>query len=271
MRTGVDPAVHEVYLLAFESDGPGYLVLERKGEAPPQLIAHDPDARTSLPLAAPGSTLARSVAAALTPWPERSGIIAALEASGAARLVSELGWLWAEPQADSELSVSDARARVSDAGAELTRGAHEVLLASLPDAVPTDRLWLWSPDRARLGLELGYAGTPAVRAVHVMRVAPARSRLLSVEAYALHEAGEFAAARALWEQAQTLDPTAGDVVYNLACASARLGDAARALEHLRDALALDRGRFRRLAERDANLTSLHERADFRALLTSSGD
>jgi tetratricopeptide (TPR) repeat protein len=70
---------------------------------------------------------------------------------------------------------------------------------------------------------------------------------------------------ALFQQLVELQPNDANHRYNLACGLARAGRADEAMEQLTQALALD-SKMKELAMTDTDLLSLHERADFKALV-----
>ncbi|MFN2471383.1 MAG: tetratricopeptide repeat protein [Gaiellaceae bacterium] len=83
----------------------------------------------------------------------------------------------------------------------------------------------------------------------------------SAEAFPLFEQGEFARAKEVLEEARRQHPEAAGVLYNLACAEARLGERDVALEHLREAVSRD-AQFLEYAQADEDLESIRAEPGF---------
>ncbi len=91
-----------------------------------------------------------------------------------------------------------------------------------------------------------------------------RSARLITDGYREVEAGNYAEAIALGEQAARLDPDSGEPFYHLACYHARAGDPDRAMHYLQWALRL-RPALRPQATTDPDLAPLRQRDDYRNL------
>lgn len=95
----------------------------------------------------------------------------------------------------------------------------------------------------------------------------ARPWALTNEAYNKLNGGNMAEAVRLFTELASLQPEDPGHHYNLACALARSGRGDEAMEQLKLCLGLDKdGSYVKLLPSDTDLTSLHEREDFRALL-----
>jgi Flp pilus assembly protein TadD len=79
----------------------------------------------------------------------------------------------------------------------------------------------------------------------------------------LFESGDYQEAKERLERVLERDPDDAGMVYNLACAEARLGEAETALEHLRRAIELHE-RMRELAQDDPDLESIRGHPSFPA-------
>ena len=79
----------------------------------------------------------------------------------------------------------------------------------------------------------------------------------------LFEQGRYDEAAQRLRAAHARDPRAGGILYNLACAEARLGDADAALEHLRQATEIE-PRFAELARDDDDFASIRDDPRFPA-------
>jgi tetratricopeptide (TPR) repeat protein len=79
----------------------------------------------------------------------------------------------------------------------------------------------------------------------------------NVEIIPLFERGEYAEAKRRLEEALGEFPEAGGLLFNLACAEARLGESEAALAHLERAVALE-PRFGELARDDEDLASIRD-------------
>ena len=77
----------------------------------------------------------------------------------------------------------------------------------------------------------------------------------------LFEAGKYGEAAERLRAAHERDPEAAGILYNLACAEARLGDSNAALEHLRRAIEVDPD-ARELARHDSDFDSLRADPEF---------
>lgn len=77
------------------------------------------------------------------------------------------------------------------------------------------------------------------------------------QAFPLLKSGEYLEAKRLFEMALERKPTDSFVLYNLACAEARLGQDRAALEHL-NAVVANNARLLRLAQRDKDLASIRD-------------
>lgn len=80
---------------------------------------------------------------------------------------------------------------------------------------------------------------------------------LSAAAFPLFDEGRYAEAKAVLEAGIDTFGERADLLYNLACAEARLGETGPALAHLVRAVELHPG-FAEAASNDADLASLHE-------------
>lgn len=87
-----------------------------------------------------------------------------------------------------------------------------------------------------------------------------------VVAFADARAGRIDEARALMHDVAARHPGEWYTPYNLACFEARFGDAERAFEHLRAALARDERAVREIAERDSDLDALRGDPQWQELL-----
>jgi uncharacterized Ntn-hydrolase superfamily protein len=92
-----------------------------------------------------------------------------------------------------------------------------------------------------------------------------RPNSLITEGYKLVEAGKYAEAIALGEQAARLDPDSGQPYYHLACYYARSGHMDKAMYYLQWAIKLD-PKWKKSASGDTDLTPLREREDCKRLL-----
>ena len=81
------------------------------------------------------------------------------------------------------------------------------------------------------------------------------------EVYPLFDRGEHQEAKRLLEEALDEHPQAGGLLYNLACAEARLGDHETAIAHLLQAVEIE-GDFARYAQEDDDLAPLRPDARF---------
>jgi tetratricopeptide (TPR) repeat protein len=86
----------------------------------------------------------------------------------------------------------------------------------------------------------------------------------SSEAIPLFEAGQYEQAYELLRDANEKHPDMAGVLYNLACAEARLGKTDEALEHVRRAIELS-DQFRFYARDDPDLESIRDHPDFAAV------
>lgn len=125
---------------------------------------------------------------------------------------------------------------------------------------------------------LVFVGDPAVRRRAVARepettilaVGGAPGKAFSVSLWEdmgdivpLFDQGEYAEAKRRLEELRESRPDEAGVLYNLACAEARLGEADAALEHLRAAVA-GGGRFAEYAQTDEDLDSIRHDPRFSA-------
>jgi tetratricopeptide (TPR) repeat protein len=85
----------------------------------------------------------------------------------------------------------------------------------------------------------------------------------SSEAFPLFEAGDYARAKEILEDAHRRNPEYAGVLYNLACAEARLGETDTALEHLRAAVERE-PQFGEYAKSDEDLESIRADPSFPA-------
>jgi uncharacterized Ntn-hydrolase superfamily protein len=92
-----------------------------------------------------------------------------------------------------------------------------------------------------------------------------RSARLVSDGYRLVEAGKYAEAIALGEEASRLDPDSGEPFYHLACFHSRARDPERAMHYLQWALRL-RPAMAAQATTDPDLAPLRGRDDFRSLV-----
>ena len=92
------------------------------------------------------------------------------------------------------------------------------------------------------------------------RVAPWE---INSEVFPLFDRGEFAEAKRRLEQALADNPESPGLLYNIACAEARLGEPDAALEHLRRAVEID-ARFAGYAADDDDLAPLRDDPRFPA-------
>jgi tetratricopeptide (TPR) repeat protein len=81
------------------------------------------------------------------------------------------------------------------------------------------------------------------------------------EVFPLFDRGEYAEAKRLLAETLAEHPDAGGVLYNLACAEARLGEREAALGHLRRALEIHPG-FAEHVHDDEDLASLRDDPGF---------
>lgn len=79
----------------------------------------------------------------------------------------------------------------------------------------------------------------------------------NAEIFPLFERGEFAEAKRQLEEVVRDYPEAAGPLYNLACAEARLGETAAALDHLEQAVAME-ARFADFARDDEDLVSIRD-------------
>ena len=84
---------------------------------------------------------------------------------------------------------------------------------------------------------------------------------VNAEAFPLFDRGEYAEAKRLLAETLAEHPDAGGVLYNLACAEARLGERDAALDHLRRALEVHPG-FAEHVHDDDDLASLRDDPGF---------
>jgi tetratricopeptide (TPR) repeat protein len=85
----------------------------------------------------------------------------------------------------------------------------------------------------------------------------------SAEAYPFFTSGEYEKAKEILAEAHRRQPVHGGVVYNLACAEARLGETDAAIDHLRRALELS-PELAELAQTDEDLVSIRDDPRFPA-------
>jgi tetratricopeptide (TPR) repeat protein len=85
----------------------------------------------------------------------------------------------------------------------------------------------------------------------------------SADAFPLFAVGDYARAKEVLEEARRQHPEYGGVLYNLACAEARLGEAEAALEHLRAAVERE-PQFGEYAKTDEDLDSIRDDPRFPA-------
>ena len=97
------------------------------------------------------------------------------------------------------------------------------------------------------------------------RPSRARSRILNMVGYRLHDKKRFVRALAAFRGAAQIDPSYGDPIYNTACALARLGRRVEALAWLKRAIKKDR-LYRKLAAKDKDFKSLWKDREFRGLV-----
>ena len=95
----------------------------------------------------------------------------------------------------------------------------------------------------------------------------ARPIALTNQGYTLLNGGQIDQAIAVFSQLATLQPSDANVHYNLACGLARAGRPDEAMAELQKALGLDQ-KLKQSAQADTDLTSLHERDDFKKLVGS---
>lgn len=88
---------------------------------------------------------------------------------------------------------------------------------------------------------------------------------LNSEVLALFDRGDYAGAKTLLAQHLEHYADGSSVLYNLACAEARLGEIEPALDHLRRAFC-ERPSLRADARRDEDLTPLHANQEFAAIV-----
>ncbi len=89
------------------------------------------------------------------------------------------------------------------------------------------------------------------------------------EVFPMFARGEYAAAKAVLEAGVARYPGQAGMLYNLACAEARLGEHDTALEHLREAVELS-PRFAGLAQADDDLASIRDDPGFPAAPEEAG-
>jgi tetratricopeptide (TPR) repeat protein len=183
----------------------------------------------------------------------------------------ELGYVPGEAVPGPELEALGLRLAVREERVWLDDGEHSEPIVRLPGGAPaiTEVVWVkGAPGERRVAVEIAYDGVPLTRAVHVVDVAERAVALWKRRAYALHVGGEPAAALGLWRRALALDAGDPDLLYNVACALARLGAGhmTEAIAYLARALERDGERLRPVAWEDRDLAALRERHDVRALL-----
>lgn len=261
-----DPAVHEIYLIAFANDGPGYILLERLDRATTEINAYDPATRTRTPVSSPGSFTVPS------PWPDRTELARSLAASPALKqATADLGYGFADLLDGPPPILFDAQVTLDEdiviVRASDDDDARADLLQLPSDAIESHR-WLLSSDRRHLGLEVQYAkdAGPQVRALYVFDTGKRVGAFWSAEGYAAHQERDYTTAKRLWLRALAADRSAADVLYNLACADALLGAPDTAMSFLETAITLEPAQLREYARDDPDLVSLQQRADFRALI-----
>lgn len=136
----------------------------------------------------------------------------------------------------------------------LRREEDRVILVELPSegSVELGDLWL-APDQRSAILELRLGHQPGLIALDLLS---GRGKLEVVAALRAARAGAIEEATARLERAVEVAPQLGEPYYDLACLHTLLGDLERAADELRLALAIDAGRFGRLAEKDPDLDAL---------------
>ena len=176
-----------------------------------------------------------------------------------------LATIWAGP----------ARAQdVDDAAGQLVQNAVMQLLNGAGDGGALDG---YSDDEITTGKAelLGLIGTQALQAGNTAKalpllakahaLAPHRTDVLNNYGIALMRSGKLTeAARVLDAGVRAGDGT-GEVLYNLACARARLDDASGAIDALSKAIH-ENDKFRRQAARDQDFAGIREHTDFRKLI-----
>lgn len=94
------------------------------------------------------------------------------------------------------------------------------------------------------------------RSIEALDAAELDAGMMNRAALAAYGQGCGAVARALWEEALSIDASFGDAAYNLACVSALSGDLPAAQAWLDLALGIDPQRYRRLMKFDPDLEAL---------------
>lgn len=239
-------ALTRVELLGFTSDG-GWAALEAHTDGHGQLRLHHPDGTSSVGAVGPeAELLAKAARSGLTKTPPRRP---------GQRLPE--GWV-------VEVTPGGGLGRPSRTTVEVVRDGDRVVLAELPSegAIEAGELWL-APDHRSAILELRYDGRPNLLALDLT---VARAKLLVVGALRLARDGAIEEASARLELAVEAAPGLGEPYYDLACLHALLGDLDRAAAELRLALAIDAGRFGRLAKKDPDLDGLRAEPELWASL-----
>lgn len=145
-----------------------------------------------------------------------------------------------------------ARIGIGQRGCEGLAESVEAELGPLP---PVHAARLRGPFQAGAYLifELELGGRRSIEALDAAELDAGMMNRAALAAYGL---GCAAVARALWEEALTIDAGFGDAAYNLACVSALSGDLPGAEAWLDLALAIDPQRYRRLMKFDPDLEAL---------------
>jgi hypothetical protein len=262
VRAAVDPAAHELFLIAFDSSSPRYLLLERDlgAKAEVELWLVDPEAEARFPWTRPKGLPDALLRVALDP----EGAIALVQSDELGHTLDAQGFAWPEVVRTPTLTTSAGTLSVVDDAVHIREDTTDVALVSLgPGETRAGYVWLVAQGGARVALSIDYAATPRARDVRVIDLRRAQALLLSARAYEAHGRSDFERAARLWFEALELAPRIPETLYNLACAQARLGHAQTAMGYLERAIEVGGGRFRAMARVDVDLAPLRTTRRFR--------
>ncbi|MBK6690517.1 MAG: hypothetical protein IPG45_38975 [Deltaproteobacteria bacterium] len=244
--TSLPAPLVRVELMGFTTDG-GWAALETHTDGHGQLRLHRTDGTSAVWAAGPEAELLAKAA--------RSGWTRTAPRQPGQRLPDGLV---------VEVRPAGGLGRPARTTVEVMRDGDRVLLAELPSegAIEAGELWL-APDQRSAILELRYDGRPNLLALDLN---VAKAKLLVIGALRLARDGAIEEAAARLELAVEAAPGLGEPYYDLACLHALLGDLDRAAAELRLALAIDAGRFGRLAKKDPDLDGLRAEPELWASL-----